>query len=34
MPDVTLEMIEKTIWHLQHYQVTTMCAMMPEKAAE
>lgn len=31
MPDVTLEMIEKTKWHLQHYQVTTMCAMMPEK---
>jgi 3-deoxy-manno-octulosonate cytidylyltransferase (CMP-KDO synthetase) len=31
MPDVTLEMIEKTKWHLQHYPVTTMCAMMPEK---
>jgi 3-deoxy-manno-octulosonate cytidylyltransferase (CMP-KDO synthetase) len=29
MPDVTLEMIEKTKWHLQHYSVTTMCAMMP-----
>ena len=31
MPDVTVEMIEKTIWHLKHYPVTTMCAMMPEE---
>ncbi len=31
MPDVTLEMIEKVDWHLNNYQVTTMCAMMPEE---
>jgi len=31
MPDVSLEMIEKTVWHLKHYSVTTMCAMMPEE---
>jgi 3-deoxy-manno-octulosonate cytidylyltransferase (CMP-KDO synthetase) len=31
MPDVTQEMIEKTVWHLKHYPVTTMCAMMPEE---
>jgi 3-deoxy-manno-octulosonate cytidylyltransferase (CMP-KDO synthetase) len=24
-------MIEKTVWHLKHYPVTTMCAMMPEE---
>ena len=24
MPDVTLDMIEKTIWHLKHYSITTM----------
>ena len=28
MPDVTQQMIEKTEWHLQNYNVTTMCAMM------
>jgi len=28
MPDVTLEMIEKTKWHLQHYSVTTMFTKM------
>jgi len=31
MPDVTTEMIEKTIWHLKNYSVTTMCAMMPKE---
>jgi len=31
MPDVTQEMIEKTIWHLKNYSVTTMCAMMPKE---
>ena len=31
MPDVTLEMIEKTEWHLQHYHVTTMRTTMPEE---
>lgn len=31
MPDVTLEMIEKTLWHLKNYSVTTMCAMMPKE---
>jgi len=31
MPDVTEEMIEKTIWHLKNYSVTTMCAMMPKE---
>ena len=31
MPDVTEEMIEKTIWHLKNYPITTMCAMMPEE---
>ena len=31
MPDVTVEMIEKTVWHLKNYSVTTMCAMMPKE---
>ena len=31
MPDVTLDMIEKTAWHLQHYSVTTMATDMPEE---
>tara|TARA_R100000951_G_scaffold105017_1_gene98531 strand:+ start:296 stop:967 length:672 start_codon:yes stop_codon:yes gene_type:complete len=31
MPDVTEEMIEKTIWHLKNYSITTMCAMMPKE---
>ena len=31
MPDVTLDMIEKTVWHLKNYSVTTMCAMMPKE---
>lgn len=31
MPDVTVEMIEKTVWHLKNYPVTTMCAMMPKE---
>ena len=30
MPDVTLDMIEKTLWHLQHYPVTTVFTNMPE----
>lgn len=29
MPDITHEMIEKTIWHLKNYQVTTVFADMP-----
>jgi 3-deoxy-manno-octulosonate cytidylyltransferase (CMP-KDO synthetase) len=28
MPDVTLDMIEKTVWHLQNYSITTMFAKM------
>ena len=31
MPDVTVEMIEKCVWHLQHYPVTTAFAKMPEQ---
>jgi len=31
MPDVTQEMIEKTILHLKNYSITTMCAMMPKE---
>jgi len=31
MPDVTEEMIDKTIWHLSNYSVTTMCTAMPEE---
>ena len=31
MPDVTQEMIEKTVWHLKNYSITTMCAMMPKE---
>ena len=31
MPDVTVEMIEKTARHLKNYSVTTMCAMMPKE---
>ncbi len=30
MPDVTLDMIEKALWHLQHYPVTTVFTHMPE----
>ena len=30
MPDVTLEMIEKAQWHLQHYPVTTVFTQMQE----
>ena len=30
MPDVTLDMIEKALWHLQHYPVTTVFTDMPE----
>ena len=29
MPDVTVEMIEKCEWHLQHYPVTTVFTEMP-----
>ena len=25
MPDVSQHMIEKTLWHLKHYPITTMC---------
>jgi len=31
MPDVTVEMIEKCAWHLQHYPVTTVFTSMPEE---
>ena len=30
MPDVTLGMIQKTLWHLKHYPVTTVFTDMPE----
>jgi len=30
MPDVTLDMIEKAQWHLQHYPVTTVFTQMQE----
>ena len=30
MPDVTLDMIEKALWHLQHYPVTTVFTDMPK----
>ena len=30
MPDVTLDMIEKALWHLKHYPVTTVFTDMPE----
>ena len=30
MPDVTLEMIEKAVYHLHHYPVTTVFTDMPE----
>lgn len=31
MPDVTLDMIEGTLSNLKDYDVSTMCAMMPEE---
>jgi 3-deoxy-manno-octulosonate cytidylyltransferase (CMP-KDO synthetase) len=31
MPDVTLDIIEKVIWHLQHYPITTVWTDMPEE---
>ena len=31
MPDVTLQMIERCIWHLQHYQITTLWTDMPKE---
>ena len=30
MPDVTIDIIEKVKWHLQHYPVTTVWTEMPE----
>ena len=30
MPDVTLDMIEKCAWHLQHYSITTVFTDLPE----
>lgn len=30
MPDVTIDMIEKCVWHLQHYSVTTVFTDLPE----
>jgi len=31
MPDVTLQMIEKTEWHLKHYNVTTLFTTLPKE---
>lgn len=31
MPDVTEEMIDKCVWHLKHYPVTTVCTQLPEQ---
>ena len=31
MPDVTLQMIERCIWHLKHYQITTLWTDMPKE---
>lgn len=31
MPDVTVEMIEKTEWHLKHYNVTTLFTTLPKE---
>tara|TARA_Y100000385_G_scaffold138514_1_gene143886 strand:- start:162 stop:776 length:615 start_codon:yes stop_codon:yes gene_type:complete len=31
MPDVTLGMIQKTLWHLKHYPVTTVFTDMPKE---
>ena len=31
MPDVTVDMIEKCRWHLQHYQITTLWTDMPKE---
>jgi 3-deoxy-manno-octulosonate cytidylyltransferase (CMP-KDO synthetase) len=31
MPDVTIEMIDKVKWHLQHYPITTVWTQMPEE---
>jgi len=31
MPDVTVDMIEKCVWHLQHYPITTVWTEMPEE---
>ena len=31
MPDVTTEMIEKCVWHLKNYNVTTVFTQMPEE---
>ena len=31
MPDLTLQMIERCIWHLQHYQITTLWTDMPKE---
>ena len=31
MPDVTEDLIEKCIWHLQHYPVTTVFTSMPKE---
>ena len=31
MPDVTVDMIERCAWHLQHYQITTLWTDMPKE---
>ena len=31
MPDVTVDMIKKVNWHLQHYPITTVWTEMPEE---
>ncbi len=31
MPDVTVDMIKSCIWHLQHYQITTLWTDMPKE---
>ena len=31
MPDVTLQMIERCVWHLQHYQITTLWTDMSKE---
>ena len=31
MPDVTVDIIEKCVWHLKHYPITTVYTKMPKE---
>ena len=34
MPDVTVDIIEKCVWHLKHYPITTVYTKMPKDSCK